>query len=131
VAERAARFLEALAEPEHRGIEACRQASEERLEPGHRCRDDDDAAFAVAQRRVEVGTELQRRRQHDLRQVACIAARRAQLGGLPGVARPEPRRVHGRGVDREGGAPSACAEHRDVHRCFARRRGRAAASLVS
>ena len=131
VAEGAVRLLEALAEPHHGGIEGRRKASEERLEAGHRRRDDDDAAFTVAQRRVEVGPDLQRRRQHDLGQIPCIAPRRAQPGRLRGVARPKPGPMRGRGVDREGGAPRACAEHRDVHRRSAGRRQRAARAPVS
>ena len=132
VAERAGRVLEALAEPEHGRVEAGRQAREQRLEPGHRRRDDDDASFAVAERRAEIGADLQRRRQHDLRQVARVAAHRAQLRRLLGVARPEPRRVRRRGVDGERGAPRACAEHRDVHRvCASRLRRAAVAPRVS
>ena len=63
-----------------------------------RRRDDDDPADAVAERRVEVADDLQRRRQHDLGQVMRVAPRRTQPLDLLRIARPQTRRMRRDGV---------------------------------
>src|SRR5439155_15460812 len=85
VRQRAAAFLEALAQPDE-GLR-CRQAFKELAQPGYRRRGKRELGFGNGL--LELRGDLDRGGQRDAGQIAVILARRGNLLGLGAVAGPQ------------------------------------------
>ncbi len=126
VPERATAVLETLAQPQRRLRR--RQLVQQLAQRRHRRGQQQQAVARMGDHRVQAGLDEQRLRQRHVGQVARVAALRAHLPHLIGVARPQPHVVAPGGGDRQRRAPGTTTEHADAHRAQPERRRFAAAA---